>query len=371
MAFLLACASGPRSLSTVGITPEELLTGRSLGVAQETSPVVATGAEVLALSPEMRAFLDAHVDRRGSDSLKVRQLVGAIFDPASFGLHYDEHTRTASETFRTRRGNCLSFSAMFVVMARDVGLRAEFQEVDIPPDWSLDNDTLVLNRHVNVRLKIEPSGTLVVDFNVADFRASYDMRTISDPRALAHYTNNVGFERMQAGDTAAALANFRAAIVDSDRRFSPAWTNLGTLYLRSGQLAWAEAAYLQALKSDRTNLVAMSNLTHVYERQGDLERVERTRRRVTAYRWRNPYYRYQLARQAFADTRYDTAIGHLKYAIRHKRNEDRFYELLGQCYRHEGNEPEARRWLDRARRVAASQTLQDAYPDHPDTPHAP
>jgi Flp pilus assembly protein TadD len=364
MAFVLACASGPTSFNPAGITPEQLLAGRPLGTAPGASPVVVTEAEVLALSPEMRAFLDAHVDRRGSDSLKVRQLVGAIFNPDIFGLHYDEHTRTASETFRTRRGNCLSFSTMFVVMARHVGLRAEFQEVDIPPDWSLDKDTLVLNRHVDVRVKIEPAGTLVVDFNVADFRASYDMRTISDTRALAHYANNVGFERMQVGDTAAALAYFRAAIVDSDRRFSPAWTNLGTLYLRSGQLAWAEAAYLQALRADRTNLVAMSNLTHVYERQGNLERVERTRRRVTAYRWRNPYYRYQLARQAFADAQYETAISHLTYAIRHKRNEDRFYTLLGECYQREGNERAAQRWLDRARKVAASQTLQDAYPDH-------
>ena len=49
---------------------------------------------------------------------------------------YDEITRTASETFRARRGNCLSFSNMFVAMARDVGLDVQFQEVEIPPDWT-------------------------------------------------------------------------------------------------------------------------------------------------------------------------------------------------------------------------------------------
>ncbi len=368
LVLALACSSGPRSAGPAGITADELLTGSPLDVAQGASPAVVTSAEVLALSPEMEAFLDAHVNRRGSDSLKLRQLVGSIFDPDTFGLRYDEHTRSAAETFRTRRGNCLSFSMMFVVMARDVGLRAQFQDVDIPPDWSLDNDTLVLNRHVNVRVEIEPSGTLVVDFNVADFRASYDMRTISDTEALVQYANNVGFERMQAGDRASALAFFRKAIISSDMRFSPAWTNLGTLYLRSGHLTWAEAAYLQALQADKANLVAMSNLAHVYERTGDAEGVASYRKRVAAYRWRNPYYRYQLARQAFADGDYDAAIDHLRLAIRRKRNEDRFYQLLGQCYQRKGDQRAARRWLARARDVAASQVLRHPYAGDDDPP---
>ncbi len=359
LALAIGCASGSRSVGTGRITPDELLAGGPLGVVQGGSSPVVSAAEVLALSPEMRAFLDANVSRSTSGNLKLWQLVGAIFKPDTFGLHYDEHTRTASETFRTRRGNCLSFSTMFVVMAREVGLNAEFQDVDIPPDWSLDNDTLVLNRHVNVRVHIEPATTLVVDFNVADFRTSYDMRPISDEEALTQYYNNVGFERMQADDAASALAYFRKAILDSDERFSPAWTNLGTLYLRSRHLAWAEAAYLEALKADRSNLVAMSNLTHVYERTGDSERVARYRKRVDKYRWANPYYRYQLAIRAFADGQVDTAIGHLMFAIHHKRNEERFYELLGRCYQRKGNERAAQRWLSRARDVAASHALRD------------
>ena len=359
LVLALACASGPRSAGVARITSDELLAGGPLGVAQRGLLEVDSAAEVLSLSPEMRAFLDANVTRNGSGNLKLRQLVGAIFEPKTFGLHYDEHTRTAAETFRTRRGNCLSFSTMFVVMAREVGLRVEFQDVDIPPDWSLDNDTLVLNRHVNVRVHIESAPTLIVDFNVADFRTSYAMRPISDEEALTQYYNNVGFEHMQAGDPASALVYFRKAILDSNKRFSPAWTNLGTLYLRSGFSAWAEAAYLEALKADRSNLVAMSNLAHLYERTGDFERVARYRKRVDRYRWRNPYYRYQLASQAFTDGQVETAIGHLTFAIRHKRNEERFYELLGRCYQQKGDQRAAERWLARARDVAASHALRD------------
>ena len=38
------------------------------------------------------------------------------------------------------RGNCLSFSSMFVAMAREADLTAYFQEVYIPPNWRTVND---------------------------------------------------------------------------------------------------------------------------------------------------------------------------------------------------------------------------------------
>lgn len=351
LALALGCASGLARIESKGITRAQLLAGRPLGVGQGTTTIAPE--EVLAVTPEMQAFLDANVDRRGSDGLKVRQLAGAIMSPDAFGLQYDDRTRTASETFRARRGNCLSFSTLFVALAREIGLHVRYQEVDVPPDWTLDKDTFVLNRHVDVRVTLEPIGARVVDFNTADFRTSYDMRTISDARALAHYYNNVGVERMQAGDSAAALASFRTAISQSDEGFAPAWMNLGTLYLRHGDNFYAEAAYLQALHADPSNLVVMSNLAHLYATQGDPERAASYRRRVVRHRMRNPYYRFQLAREAFAAADYDTAIRHLKYALHTKKNEEWFYSLLGQCYREKGNHRAAERWLQRARTFGA------------------
>jgi tetratricopeptide (TPR) repeat protein len=342
------------------ITPDELLAGAALGVAGNSPAPIAEG-EVLALTPEMRDFLDKHVYRNGSGNLKLTQLASAIMGAETFGVVYDDKTRTASETFRARRGNCLSFSNMFVAMARDVGLNVQYQEVDIPPDWTLDKDTYVLNQHVNVFVELGQAGTRVVDFNIGDFKASYEMRRISDARALAHYYNNIGVERMQGGDTALALSCFRKAIAHDERGFSQAWVNLGTLYLRNGHPAHAEAAYLQALKASESDLVAMSNLARLYERLGDRERAAAYQKRVIYHRWRNPYYRCELARRAYAAKQYDAAIGHLKYAIRERPKEDQFYFLLGLSYLGKGDEPAARRWLARAVEVAATDALKRKY----------
>lgn len=345
----LGCASAPSRREGVGITLDALRAGAPLGVEQDSPPLV-DDEDVLAVSAEMQDFLNTHVARTAGRATRLRQLASAIVNKRTFGLEYDETTRTASETFQARRGNCLSFSNMFVAMARGVGLDVYYQEVDTPPDWSFKDDAFVLNRHVNVLVDLGREGEHVVDFNMDDFRTSYDRRRISDARALAHYHNNIAVERMQAGDTASALPCFRRA-TGRDPLFSPAWTNLGMLYRRKGHPAYAEAAYLQALKADGRDLVAMSNLASLYERVGDQERAALYRNRVVEHRRRNPYYRFQLAREAFGAGDYDAAIGHLNYAIRKKKNEDQFYFLLGLSHIKKGTSrqpgagcPEQRRW---------------------------
>jgi Tetratricopeptide repeat/Transglutaminase-like superfamily len=357
----LACTSAGVSPNTARITPDELLAGATLGVAPAAPTSIAEEADMLAVSAEMRAFLDKHVNRKGSDSLKLHQLVSAIIEEGTFGLEYDDKTRTASEAFHARRGNCLSFSTLFLAMARDVGLNVHFQEVDVPPDWTLDKDTYVLNQHVNVYVDLGQAGVRVVDFNIGDFKSSYEMRTIPDAWARAHYYNNIGVERMQVDDIASALVCFRRAIADGEGRFSPAWTNLGTLYLRNGQPADAEAAYLQALKANGSDLVAMSDLARLYERRGDRERAAAYQKRVIEHRYLNPYYRFELARQAYSGKDYDAAIGHLKYAIRKRPKEDQFYFLLGACYLEKGNKRAAERWLAKAQEVAGTDALKRRY----------
>jgi Flp pilus assembly protein TadD len=385
-ALALGCASEPWRCERVGITLDELLTGAPLRELEAGAPLrnpeagaplreaeagaplgLTPGAaplvqaeDVLAVSAEMRAFLDAHVTGATGRVLRLRQLAASIVSSDSFGLEYDETTRTAAETFRTRRGNCLSFSNMFVAMAREVGLTVHYQEVETPPDWSFRDEAFVLNRHVNVLVDLGREGEHVVDFNMDDFRSSYDRHTISDDRALAHHFNNLAVERMQAGDDASALRYFRRA-AEHDPLFSPAWTNLGILYLRHGHPEHAEAAYLQALRVDKWDLTAMSNLASLYERQGDHARAAECKERVIDHRRRNPYYRLQLAREAFLAEDYDAAIDHLEYAIRTKKNEDQLYYLLGLSYTKKGDERTARRWLSRAEEVAATDALKRRY----------
>lgn len=316
------------------------------------SPLAHDGAppeldvDMLGITPEMRAFLDEHVDRKASQKLRLVQLLKTVVGE-EFLLDYDTTTLTAQEAFEERRGNCLSFTNMFVAMAREMGLPAEFQEVEIPPDWSMSGDTFLLSRHINAVVEVRNSPKRVVDFNAYTFNAYNEGDIISDQRALSHYFNNIGVEHMLQGEVTPAFQNFHQALVE-DRTFDSAWVNLGILHRREGYAEYAEAAWFEALRWDRGNLLAMSNLASLYAEQEKTELAEYYLGKVRSHRMKNPYYHYGLAREAFNEGDYGDAIDHLEYAIRKSEGEDRFYYLMSMSHLMSGDGEEARRWMQKA-----------------------
>jgi len=322
-----------------------------------------SGVDPLAMTPEMIEFVDRYVNRSHGHTARLRRLLYAIMGEGTFDLVYDDITRTAIGTFEHQQGNCLSFTNMFVAMARNVGLDASFQEVLIPPDWSIEGQSFIFSQHINVHVDLGSGylgGDQIIDFNMYDFRDTYDREVVSDSRARAHYFNNIGVEKMLAGDTVLSFANFRQSIRE-DETFTPAWANLGILNRREGYENLAEFAYLKALNIDPVNLVAMSNLASLYEQQGKSELAEQYRNRVKSHRMRNPYYRYMQARTLFEEGDYDGSIEHLEYAIRKKNDDDQFYSLLSLDYLMKGNREEARKWMKQAEEIAEKESDKQRY----------
>jgi Flp pilus assembly protein TadD len=357
LALLAGCATQSR-VDLPGISPATLIAGQPLTGGVEPAPL--PDADILGLDADMRRLIAERVVTAGTSRWRLRALLRALLEDDGMFIEYQERTYTAAEAFRLRRANCLAFTNMFVALAREAGLTVHYQEVDIPPDWSVSGDVLVQSRHINTLIDTDEQGELVVDFNMADFRASYDRRVISDARARAHYYSNVGVERMGAGQPVLALQNFRKALA-ADPSFVPAWTNLAALYQRAGHGDWAEAAWRHALTIDPREFVAMSNLERLYRRTGRLVQADELQGRIKWHRRQNPYYRFQQAEAAFAAANYDEAIGHLRFAISRKENEDRFYALLGLAYLRRGDTSSAQRWIARAEEVAGDETLKQRY----------
>jgi len=357
LALLAGCATQPRT-DPPAISPALLIAGQPLTGGVEPPPL--PDADILGLDADMRRFIAERVASTGKSRWRLRDLLRALLDDAGFVIEYQERTYTAAEAFRLRRANCLAFTNLFVALAREAGLTVHYQEVDIPPDWSVNGAALMLSRHINTLVDTDEQGELVVDFNIADFRSSYERRVISDARARAHYYSNVGVERMGAGEPVLALQNFRKALA-AEPAFVPAWINLAALYQRAGHGEWAEAAWRQALTLDPREYVAMSNLERRYRSTGRLAQADELQGRIRWHRRQNPYYRFQLAEAAFAAADYDGAMGHLRFAISRKPNEDRFYALMGFAYLRRGDASSAQRWLARAGEVAGDALLKERY----------
>jgi len=356
--FFSACSGPTIAPESKTLSTEELL--RAEPLTGTTDVPELDDVDVMALDEDMLTFLGEHVNRDHGYYLKLHELIYAIISEGSFGLEYDETTRTAEGTFHARQGNCLSFTNMFVAMAREVGIDATFQEIEISPNWSQEGDKYVLSRHVNIFIDLGAGYSREVDFNIDDFRGGFERHRISDRRALAHFYSNIGAEYLQKNEPLDALRYFRKAL-DTDSEFAPAWSNLGALYSHQGHFNYAEAAYVRALRINPQELVAISNLGQLYEYTGEEDLADWYNEQGERHRNRNPYYRYDLARDAFAATDYEAAIKHLKYSVRKEKHEDTFYFLLGLSYLQLGDEATARKWLEKAEEMAEDDGLKSNY----------
>lgn len=352
---LAACAaSSPRRSE---ISEAELLSGASLGPsfvggAISLSPIEAA----FALDDEMRAFAKG-VRAGRNTTVQTGQLLEAMKRHGLFALEYnDSATHTVSETFHERRGNCLSFTMLFVELARAVGLRAHYQLVDVPPRWNHDADLVVIANHVNALVESRFEHDLVVDFNAPEFHANYPMHRIDDDYAAALYYTNLGAEALVKREFPASFTLFREALrLHAD--MSEPWVNLGVLYGRLGRLDYAEAAYLRALEVDPRERSAVANLVGIYTTLGDTARAEEYRKRVRYYQEINPYYHFARAQTANAENRHEDALGEVRRAIRLKDDDSDFYTLQGEALTALGRDADAARSFQRARALARPDAL--------------
>jgi tetratricopeptide (TPR) repeat protein len=315
---------------------------------------VPTPEEVFALDDEMVAFVEPLKELRNPDH-KMVELIRAMEGRGMFSLEYAEVTRTARRTFHDRQGNCLSFTMLFVGLARAAGLRANYQSVDVPPSWSYDGQVVVAN-HVNTVVRTAGRGETIVDFNIRPYERSQSRRRVEDNYALGLFYTNLGAEAMLTGDYAAALLYLRAAAgVHAD--LAGLWVNLGVLYSRHALYQHAEAAYLRALAIDPAEPSALVNLALVYDMLDEPALAADYRERVQRYRERNPYYHFTAATEAYEAQQYSAALTSLRKALRLKPDEHAFHELRGQVQEALGKPRHATQSFERAREYEAAEAL--------------
>ncbi len=338
--LLGACASNPVYLNA----PPEL--------EGHVVPKVAE-PDFTRISPAMLEFLDQHVvQNRGKDQT-AWSLVWAATDQSIRRFDYrPDMTLPPVEAFDRKTGNCLSFSSMFMLMARHLGLNAWYQEVEVPQQWSHSKDTLLVSMHVNVVLESDHgAGSWVVDVSGVGNSRSRLQRRIKDSVVLAQYYNNHGAEALTEGDLGTAYAWFRKAI-DIEPGLHYLWSNLGVVFSRNEQLDDATRSYLTALQLDSGSTMAANNLHMIYEKTGNLQAAAELQKRVDKNRRKNPYYLSYLSELALEEGRLDESLELAERAVKLQQNEFRFHYQLARALARDGKLAEAEASLQRAMELA-------------------
>lgn len=330
LAFLTGCGTLPPEPFALPLYDSDL----AAGVPLFNEPVnpedanVPTPEEVFALTPEITAYLDSFLNDNTPPLAQARRLVKLLIREDFFPEgYYTEDTLTAAELFEQRSGNCLSYTNLFVAMARHAGIDARFQIARIPATWSSDNGYLVRSRHINVLVRdtlLPRSEWLTVDFNKVESSSLYPHRAVDDTFALSSFYSNLAIDKLYKDDFRATVAFLNAAI-KTDPYNSDAWVNLAAVYSRNRRDDAAIAAFETALELEPGSESALAGLARIYTERGDTTRAQAYSEEITSRRERNPYFHFALAQAAYQNGDYAGSESHANAAIELRSRSGLFY----------------------------------------------
>ncbi|HVR95318.1 MAG TPA: tetratricopeptide repeat protein [Thermoanaerobaculia bacterium] len=302
------------------------------------------------LTEEMKAWAHQQVPRGTPDEKRLSMLLMALLGPQQLHLEYQgNYTATAEEVFRTRRANCLSFTSLFVGMAREVGVDAFFLDVNEIESFEKEGDLVVVSGHVSAGYGLGRE-LKILDFAAAPApQSGYKRRVqpISDLTAISLFHSNRGAEALRAGQEKEALEWLRKAVL-IDPELSRAWVNYGVALRRTGDVEGAETAYRKALEVDPGAVSAYQNLAALLEYRGKRKEAGELLALTDKNGNRNPYSYLALGDWNLANGRVDEARRFYKRALRLYKGNAEPYAALGIVSLLSGDRSEAEKWLRKA-----------------------
>ena len=310
--------------------------------------------ELFALDPELLAQLQSSRMRDASTQRRVDYLMSLLYGPdlKSFSYAGDE-THIAADTWRTKRGNCLSLSVLAYSMAKALNLDVQLQEVRVPPLFSRQQNVDFIGRHINVLIKNQArlhlrngtmtSGNVVIDFDpqVGWLRTGVEL---TEENVLSRYYNNLGADHFAQRNYPAAYAWFKAAF-NADNRFAPSFSNLASLYKRMGIFDGAETLLLHAISLEANDDTALRNLHQLLTAQGRNDEAKTYAAQIERRQERNPYYWLGQGLEYLREAKYRQAVTALERAEVLSHGFEEVHQYLAIAYWRAGYPSKARQQI--------------------------
>lgn len=348
LAAALALGSpGPPAAEVAPVAAEPAPAAPAVQAPAAAAPPPAV-EEVVALPPALSQLVaDQVVAPPGSDLQRLQRLLDLMSSADGLGIQYrDDATLTVGQAYQAREANCLTFTLVFIALAREAGLDAYGQEIDETLAWRQQGSTIYRTNHVNAGIRI---GGRRYTVDVASDRviARHPPERVSDQRLLSHFYNNRAADLITQHAVDEAARHMHIAL-QLDPGYANSWSNQGVVHLRQGKLAQARLAYRRALELEPTHAPALSNMLTLAQRTGDPGGEAEYRSRLERVQARDPFHQFLLASDHERHGRYTLAATHYQRAIRLQGSEHRFHLGLARAYLQLGEPRRANRALRRA-----------------------
>lgn len=290
----------------------------------EASLVQVGKAELFALDAQLEREAQALGLQRLGSSQRLDAMMQWIYGADRARFHYlAGHSTGAAQTWRQRRGDCLSLTILTYAVARSLGLDAQMQEVRVPAMYDRRNGFDYVNRHVNLVVGVlnrDPLVEVLQRQEIAiDFEPEYGThlrgKPLTEDAVLARFYNNVGVEHLARGDRRGAYAHFKAAML-ADRSYSAPYGNLALLYRENKLDAPAEQLLRQAIALAEEPEVPMSALHRLLVDQGRVAEAQAFAQRLRTRQEGDPYWWISQGIRHLADGEPRKAVVALQQAQR-------------------------------------------------------
>lgn len=304
--------------------------------------------DLLALNDEMRAFVETYTGNVNNPRNRLLALHTAVTSPGALAVNYDPFADgSAQDVFRSSSANCLSYANLFVALAREAGLNANYQWMDVRPEWHRLGDRVALRLHVNVLVTTRDSEDFMVDIDPLRRHEIAGSKRLSDREAKALHHGNRAMLSL-ADDRVEEAWRQALRALELAPEMSHLWVNLGAIYRNAEQHDAAERAYFRALSLDSTDRSAMNNLVVLYGLTGREDEEQYWLDRMHRYRLRNPYYHANLGEIASENGDLDGALKHYEKAVELQPEDSDLIYSLGLIEHRRGNYERATRLVERA-----------------------
>lgn len=304
-----------------------------------------------AVTEELRTVMNERVSPAGSETRRRDEVLDFIF--GWLDLKYElTPTRTAAETFSSARGNCLSFTNLFVAAGRERRLNPFFVEVEDYQRWNYHNGVVVSRGHIVAGMYVD-GNMATYDFLPYRPKSYRSFQPISDLAAAGHYYNNLGAEALMADDLETAKRWLDIAVRLAPD-FDKAINNHGLVLLRTGRTDDAVAAYEQGLELHPENVPLLTNLVRAYQIQGRHDRAAELLDRLEAMNRASPFFYVYRGDAALAAGDAATALDYMRRALSADSELPEVHLGLVRVYMATGRLSEAKHHVERALRLDAT-----------------
>ncbi len=346
---LAGCATGSR----VSVAPPEGV-WQDAAFHYQPALVTETRSSLFALDADIVQAL--RLDHAGATVTERRLdlLLSRLYGPTGSRLIYESgHTTGAVETWRNRRGDCLSLTILAYAAARHLGMTAHMQEVRVPLSVDRRDGMDFINGHVNVVVRNEAevtfngksfgAGSFIIDFEPQAGARRFG-QWLTEDAILARFYNNRAAEYWVQQDDARAYAYYRAAIATAPD-YAPPYANLAQLYARRGLAADAERLLRHAITLDGPSYAPLRSLHQLLVAQGREAEAQQYADLLAQRRDEDPYHWLGQGLDAVRNGRHAAAIAALEKAAALTTGFEEIHYHLGLAYWRSGQLEAARKQL--------------------------